>query len=333
MVNVVIGSIALVWAILKVSVRILDTIEAKKCSFGDRYAKEILWNSRGDYSSMKKAFKAFNQPDERYFYSLCVSHYVSTKILKKWVKEDSGNADAWLCLGAKYLQDAWEARGYGRGHEISESSWNKYFEIMDLAKESLGKAIELNQDDATPWAYYLVISTGCSFELEEKYQIFEEAVARDPQNWAAHIHMIVALSEKWGGSNDEMMKFAIEASAAAPVGSDLSLLFVKAYLEKYKYLSFFEENEIEANKFVNSQSVVEDVANAYDKSAISLNKETLKTSIFARYNVSAWFYYSNDKQRLKNELLGLGERISDVHWRWAGPEGALNSIKQILGIK
>ena len=331
MLYLLISFLPLIWFIVKVSVRLLDKWEAKRCSFGDKKAYVLLMSSRRDHLALKSAFSQLKKHDERYFYSLCASRFVTLDLMRKWVKSDPESRDAYLCLGAKLIQSAWDARGYGRGNEISEKSWEKYSEYLDEAGVALSKCIELDDNDATPWAYLLVVATGLSFDRDDKDYYFENAVARDPENWAAHMHMIIAISEKWGGCNREMVKFAKEASNKAPKGSDLSLLFVKAYLEEYKYLELFQQNESGALIYKGSEAIANEISDAYDQSDIAKNIESKKTSIFVRYNVSSWFCLTSDFSRLKNELGNMRGRIQDIHWRWAGAEGMLKPMKKKLG--
>lgn len=332
MLEIILASVPLVWLALRVGVRALDRREAMRCSFGDQAAYSILMSCRDDFEALKGAFSQLKRPDERYFYSLCASRFITRKILKDWVSKEPESADARLCYGAQLLQSAWDARGYGRSFQISNKSADKYHELLTEAEFNFEACIALDNEDSTPWAYLLVVYTGLYNDPELRDYYFENAIARDPENWAAHMHMIIALSEKWGGSNEEMMAFAREASDNAEEGSDLSLLFVKAYLEVYKYKEVFEEDLDGALAFKNSPSILSDINTAYDNSNLAKGLEDKKTTIFARYNISGWFCLVGDDFRLKNELIALGRRISDVHWRWVGSEGMLKEAKNRLGI-
>ncbi len=322
----------LLWFLVRMFVRFLDRWEAKRCSFGDQFACGLLMSSRENHKALKSAFVNFKLPDERYFYSLCASRFISRSVLKKWVELEPDSADARLCYGAQLLQSAWEARGYGRGFQVSQKSADKYHDFLEEARNNFEACIHLDNADATPWAYLLVVYTGIDNDCDLRDFYFENAIARDPQNWAAHMHMIIALSEKWGGCNQEMVKFAKEASSKAKKGSDLSLLFVKAYLELYKFKELFEEDETGAIAFKGSPSILDEINNAYDESEISNNSEISKTSIFTRYNVSGWFCLAGENSRMENELKGLEGRILDIHWRWVGSEGMLKNAKKRLGI-
>jgi len=140
--------------------------------------------------------------------------------------------------------------------------------------------------------------------------------------------MIIALSEKWGGDNEEMISFAEEASNSAPLGSDLSAILIKAYLEYWKYLDVFQDKPEEANTFVKAEEIQTKAALAYMRSLGSEQHKKTAVSIFARYNTSAWFWVVKDHDRLKNDLNILGDKIEDIHWRWAGPEGELSEAQE-----
>lgn len=69
-------------------------------------------------------------------------------------------------------------------------------------------------------------------------------------------------------------------------------------------------------------------ASAYMRSLGFEQHKKTAVSIFTRYNTSAWFWVVKDHDRLKNDLNILGDKIEDIHWRWAGPEGELSEARE-----
>ncbi|MFT7056586.1 MAG: hypothetical protein ACJAR3_002222 [Roseivirga sp.] len=299
----------------------------RQCSYGNLKAYEILKNTT-DYDLLRKQLSEAKTFEERYFYSVSISRLFPLDILERWSNEEPDSADALLCYGARLVQWSWDARGYGRGAQVSEKNWEQFFERLDKTHNVLMKCSEAMPSDPTPWAYMIIVSTWNSDDHDIRASYFEEAVERDPHNWAAHMHMVIALSEKWGGDNEEMISFAEQASDTAPLGSDLPAILIKAYLENWKYLDVFEDKPEEASAFVKSEEIQTKAAATYLRSLGSeLHKETA-VSIFARYNTSAWFWVIKDHDRLKNDLDILGDKIEDIHWRWAGLEGELNEAQE-----
>ena len=250
------------------------------------------------------------------------------ELLERWVTEEPDSADALLCYGAKLVQWSWDARGYGRGSQVSEKCWEEFFARLNKTRSVLLKCTEAMSSDPTSWAYLIIVSTWNSDNRETKDLYFEEAVKRDPYNWAAHIHMVIALSEKWGGDNKEMISFAEKSSKATPAGSALPAILIKAYLEYWKFLDVFQDKTEEANAFVQTEEIHAKASAAYRRSLGSESLEETAVSIFARYNTSAWFWVVKDHSRLKNDLDVLGNKIENIHWRWAGTEGKLRRARK-----
>lgn len=296
--------------------------DIRQCSYGSIKAYEIHKNA-SDYTLLKKQLSEVKSFEERYFYSVSISRLFPLDVLERWVKDEPNSADALLYYGARLVQWSWDARGYGRGYQVSEEKWRIFFERLNKTRSVLMKCAELMPLDPTPWAYLIIVSTWNSDDYNVKASYFEKAIKRDPYNWAAHMHMVIALSEKWGGDNEEMVLFAEDASNAAPLGSDLPAILIKAYLENWKYLNFFQDNREEATAFVQTVEIQTKAALAYERSLASDNHKETAVSIFTRYNTSAWFWVVKDYSRLKNDLDFLGNKIEDIHWRWAGTEGEL----------
>lgn len=301
----------------------------RQCSYGCVKAYRILKKTH-EYLELKELFKSLNSPAERYFYSVCMSRNMSPKTLEKWTENYPESGDALLCYGARLLQWSWSARGYGRGGEISESQWKEFFNRLDKTRQILLKCTEKSPEDPTPWAYLIMVATWYSDPEEVKHNYFKEAIARDPNNWAAHMHMVIALSEKWGGSNEEMVEFARNASEQAPIGSDLKAIVVKAYIEYWKYLDIFEDNPDDAKSFILDKNIQSDIVEAYNDSLAHGDFCESKVSIFVRYNLSGWFWITRDSSRLSNELSVLGDKIEDIHWRWVSTEGELQDARNFM---
>lgn len=325
-------NVALVLALLLVVVSVFfyrrhKTTKARQCAYGSAEAYAILKKPR-NYQPLKALFGTLRTPDERYFYSVSISRTMSLRALKKWVQREPESGNALLCYGARLLQWAWDARGYGRGAEISDAQWDTFFERLKTTRSVLLECAEKSPDDPTPWAYLIMVATWCSDDDDIKYEYLLEAIKRDPDNWPAHMHMIVALSEKWGGSNDAMLEFARNASVQAGAGTDLAAIVVKAHIEYWKYLNIFEEDPEAAAKYINNPVVQSEVVQAYEKSLARRRSNTdTKVSIFARYNISGWFWITRDRIRLEKELAVLEDRIENIHWRWLCIEGELNEAK------
>jgi len=298
---------------------------ARQCSYGDTDIGKLLLNPNG-YSELKLLMFDADSFDRRYFVSLSISREFPEELLKEWLSTEP-TSDALLCYGAHLVQKSWSVRGYGRGYEVKQEKWEKFYESLARTREVLLQCAESNPKDPTPWAYLIMISTWSSDDMDTRSYYFDQAILRDQNNWAAHLHMIIALSEKWGGSNDRMIDFAETVADEAEDGSDLPIILLKAYIEHWKYLDVFIDQPEKAQAFIDSHETKSRAVAVYNKSLGSKYHRNSSTSIFARYNASSWFWIVKDRELLKRELDELGDTIENIHWRWAGSEGELKAAR------
>ncbi len=277
-----------------------------------------LLGKPNDYRALRERMAATTTWAERFFYTEGACHVMSLHTLKRWVDHEPDSADAMLCYASRLFFWAWEVRGGGRADSITEEDWREFFRRLDIAREHLLKSAQMNPADPTPWTHLIRLATGYSDSDATKWHYFNQAKQRDPENWGAHRMMVFALTEKWGGSNQEMIAFAREASANARDGSDLPAILVKAYLENWIYLKWFDEDEAAAAAFLDDPAIRRDIVTAYERSLAHPDFVASKSTIFVRYLMSAWFWHVRDRERLCTEFAQMGNRIEGYHWADAG---------------
>ena len=160
---------------------------------------------------------------------------------------------------------------------------------------------------------------------------FQQAIKRDPQNWTAHMHRLMGLSEKWGGSHARMFEFAYQSSANAAPGSLLPMLVVKAHLEYRKFLWLFEGDDNRAAHHLRSPEARQEALEACERSLGAYTFDE-RAAIFARINAAGWFWLTRNRDVLRHELSALEGRIQDIHWRWVGAEGELAAARRFAGL-
>ncbi|WP_020410538.1 DUF4034 domain-containing protein [Hahella ganghwensis] len=300
--------------------------EARQCSYGNAEVYKVLTQGDG-FSGLRDLMSRSKSFEDRYFVSVSISRLFPMKALEDWVDAEPQSADALLCYGARLLEWAWEARGDGRGHEVSRSRWETFFERLDKTRVILTRCAEVYPEDPTPWAYLIKVSTWYSDEMEVREHYFEKAIARDKNNWAAHMYMILALSKKWGGDNVKMVEFAESVVEDAEEGSELPVILFKAYYEYWRYFELFEEQPEEAEKFIHSEYILSHAVMAYEKSLGSERHKDSSCSVLARHHAAYWFWLVENKEILRKELMTLGDNIEEVHWYWNGYGGDLDEAK------
>lgn len=298
-------------------------------AFSDFAASSILLEKNVD--ALKKLFAEIPKDwSQRYFYSLAMSRHFPHEKLDKWVKDEPDSADAHLVYGARMLKMAWDSRGYGKGKDVSEDRWMKFYQLLDETENVLLRAAELHGEDPTPWVYLIMVAVYRSGDEPLEKQYFSEAIARDPENWHAHMNRLTGLSEKYGGSHQEMFEFARGVRKNVHDKSLLHCLIFKAHSEYWKYKYHFEGDVAAAESHRRDSDVIDECIAAYNL-ALAGREYDNHDHIFVGINAAGAFWILLQKEPLKSELQKLGTRIEDIHWRWVGTEGDLESARKFAG--
>jgi tetratricopeptide (TPR) repeat protein len=203
-------------------------------AYGDETAQKFRGLLKaGDFASAERLFASFRSDwNRRFFYCFSFGNWPGErpKFLDAWVAAQPDSTAALTVRGYHGIRWAWEARGGGYADSVSEEQWSVFYERLGQAEADLNKAAELDESDPTPLGFLLTIARAKS-ERSEGQSIFERAVQRDPQCRQAHTQMLQLLTEKWGGSHDEMFRFAREVSDRNPDGSSLHVLTAHAHIE------------------------------------------------------------------------------------------------------
>ncbi|MEV4310923.1 hypothetical protein [Actinocrispum sp. NPDC049592] len=146
---------------------------------------------------------------------------------------DRRDPELLLVAGASYIEEAWRIRGIGPASTMSHQQKLKFGATLQLALSPLMTASELLPDDAVPWALLQTVSRGLGFTRAEQDSIWTQAVDRAPDLYAAHSARLQALCEKWYGSSEEMLEFAVDTVASARPGSPLTTMLPIAYFELF----------------------------------------------------------------------------------------------------
>lgn len=177
--------------------------------------------------------KASDQGRERLLYSMA-NKEGALDLAKSWVAAKPSSAFARLFLGVCLIVAGWEIRGGAYADEVPKNAWDTFFKYLKDAEVQLREAIRLDNKLVDPYAWLINASLGgndSSASLE--YKLFVDATSIEPLNWPVHLKYFYSVTDKWGGSHEEMFGFVKHVSNTAPSGSILHCLVAQAYLEYY----------------------------------------------------------------------------------------------------
>lgn len=150
--------------------------------------------------------------------------------IERWVEAESGAPEPFLISAVHALDWAWQAASE---NQRQEEVWRLMGERFTLALGHLERTAALDPADPGPWAWRVMALLGLRRDPDEVRRAHDEAVARHRESWTSHLHLMTALTERWGGSHQAMHDFAGQASASAPPGSRLHALVAEAAIDRF----------------------------------------------------------------------------------------------------
>lgn len=152
-------------------------------------------------------------------------------LAQQWVRTCSGSSIAHTVLGAAMIGMAWKIRGASTSDRVKREAWQPYLNGLNDSAEPLVEAARLDPASADPYAWLILAEVRKSGDRGLVDRYFAEATARVPLHWPTYYRYFMATSEKWGGSHEEMFRFAYSSSEQAPRGSTIHFLVALAYCE------------------------------------------------------------------------------------------------------
>ena len=240
--------------------------------------------------------------------------------LDAWCQSEPGSPIPFLMRGTQSIEWAWEARGSGGGDTVTEEGWRLFAERLTLDERDFQIAAQLDPADPTPFAMLVLVARGLDQGVPVAREMFQQAVARDPENSLAHKQMLVFLTEKWHGSHETMFQFAREAAARAPDGSDLHALVIRAHVERWIYFKLFDGDAAGAAAYASDAKNQQEVAAAWEKSLGSPALRERMSTIVLHNDAAFWFWNAKDRPRLQREIQRIGNAYTEMYWHSMGAE-------------
>lgn len=238
------------------------------------------------------------------------------KNVQRWASAHTEDPAALLMLGEAFIVDAWRRRAAGRGKsaEANEAAYMSMYDALTQALSAFEAAAALDEKDATPWIRMCDLAAGLELPRAQAEGYFQQARARDPESFRAHVAMTSYLTEKWHGSHDEMFEFVHKVSAEAPENSDLHMLIAYAAWERHHYYLNSDELGWDSFKIRNAPELREQVLVAYRRSLGSDTYVNRPGSVVARNYAAFWFFVAEMKLELTRELIELEFDYAMTPW-------------------
>ncbi|GAB3159024.1 hypothetical protein GCM10027290_63240 [Micromonospora sonneratiae] len=299
-------------------------------AMGDETAKRLIAASgAGDWRTIAELLSAVEDPDDHTFYVHRVAWAGGVENwIDDWVAAEPRSALPLLVKGAHAIDWAWEARGGGRANTVSREAFKIFFKRLKLAEDCLDEVTERDADSATPWSFLVILGRGRQLGVEETRRRFEEARKRHPWHVEAHEQMLQQLCRKWGGSHEEMHRFAAETLEAMPAGSPLGQLTAAAHVEHWLDLPRDEDDE-----YIRSAEIRAELVAAANRSI--LHPEYVRRPRWPTlHNAFAMtFAYSGELAAAAEQFDAIGDLVTEWPWQYGGRtvEVFLDTRERVFG--
>jgi len=299
-------------------------------AMGDETAARLIAASEaGDWRTISDLISAVEDPDDHTFYVYQTASVSGPQSwMDEWVAAEPRSTLPLLVKGAHAIQWAWEARGGGRASTVSSEAFKVFFKRLKLAEDCLDDVTERDTDSATAWSFLVILGRARELGIEETRRRFEEARKRHPWHVEAHEQMLQQLCRKWGGSHEQMHRFAAETLDAMPTGSPLGQLTAAAHMEHWLELPAGEDEE-----YLRSDEVTAQLYTAANRSV--LHPDYVRRPRWpTMHNAFAMaFAYSGEIHTAGVLFDEIGDLVTAWPWQYNGRpvEAFLRSRNHVFG--
>ena len=203
----------------------LTTIQSAEVRNVARQVAELL--SEGQFAEAEERIKEltlgaeFSQdgmrPAESLYSSVLDIHDLKSS-LNTWVAEDPSTSNGHLLRALYTIDEAWNLRGLGLAHTVSEERQHGFQGLLESARSDLLAAWQLDSSNAHTAATMVRVTRGLGLERKEMETWFDRAVAVDEGAYTAYAEKLTYLLPKWHGSFDEAAAFVRQTLEKKPAG-------------------------------------------------------------------------------------------------------------------
>jgi tetratricopeptide (TPR) repeat protein len=163
-------------------------------------------------------------------------------VLNEWCQKNPNSHIPWLVRGNFYIDWAWNIRGGGWAKDVSESAGLKFQEKLRLAEKDLEYARKLNPQDPNSYCSLIQTAKGLGYDNTIEEKIFQDGINVCPWHYGLYNQRFDSITPRWGGSYEEMMRFAEHCHELSKQYPTLGIILAHAYLEIHKYNNPQNEN-------------------------------------------------------------------------------------------
>lgn len=164
--------------------------------------------NRQDYRKVKDSLLSF-APDYRDFAFVALGEVKDSALIETWVREFPNDDLPLIVLAYHKVAQGAMIRGVGSVNSVSAEDLSRFKTLLKEAQEILLDSKETASDfDINKDVCLLTIFKAIDLDSREViHETFQHGLSIDPAHIGLHIAYFVAISEKWGGSREELTAY------------------------------------------------------------------------------------------------------------------------------
>lgn len=129
------------------------------------------------------------------------------ELTRKWTLDHPQSALAQLLYAESLKSHAWFFRGSGYANTVSPASWAQFGNYLNLALDVLRRNEALFAKDSSWNRLVLDVGRGQGWRIDRLLPVFENGIAKNPDDDALYFTMQTAMLPKWGGDLQTVERF------------------------------------------------------------------------------------------------------------------------------
>lgn len=259
------------------------------------------------------------QWDRRLFLAEELGPKIQEGFTNAWAQSMPDSPGLQLVIGFRKIDEAWNARGYGRASNVTDDAHARMHQCGQLAAQAFSRAAATDPADPVPWIG-LIRAEHCIQHDDVKQRArahFAEVMRRDPESVDGIMALGSVLAPHWFGEDGEFLAEARGLAQGAPPGSWRAYAIIHAHLNEWHKRKAFKSMP-EGMAYITSPQVIGELRAAY---AASLGHPSFRqpTGALKMLNTAAFvLYLAGQKDIVRHELARIAGRYTDVWERMPG---------------
>jgi hypothetical protein len=220
--------------------------------------------------------------------------------LQDWVKAKPESITARVALANVQVDYAWDARGGDHADKVKDEGWHLFGERLNEAAKTLLEITNMNDKCPTYWTLMISVGLGKQLPKEQLEDIFNQAIASEPDFVGYYVSRANFLLPRWYGSKGEWEN-ELAKSADKMGGDDGDALYAQVVwsLNRHTYFdNIFKENNLSWPRVKKGFEVLE---RRYPNS-LAVKNEGAYLAVFARDAQGAREFFDETKGQMDKTI-------------------------------